>query len=99
MGHLLKGVLGATVGFLVGGPAGSAAALAGAFAGGVVGSGILSPGAPKVPALPKPPTLDTATQGSLDNQDQIARRKGVIANVFAGGNAAPPSVGKTTLGG
>lgn len=52
-----------------------------------------------VPPIPTAPTLDTATQAVLDQQDQNARRKGVLANVFAGSAAPPPAVGKTTLGG
>lgn len=56
-----------------------------------------------IPVAPAPqaPGLDAATQAVLDAQDQRSRRKGVLANVFAGSTAAAttPTVQKATLGG
>lgn len=52
-----------------------------------------------VPPVPKPPNIDTATQDVLDTQDQLARRKGVLGNVFAGSQPQTATIGKTTLGG
>lgn len=55
-----------------------------------------------VPPVPTPPNIDTATQSVLDQQDMNSRRKGVLANIFAGGSqqsTASGSIGKTTLGG
>lgn len=34
-----------------------------------------------------------------DGNDRIRRRRGVLANIFAGSNASSPTVGSTTLGG
>lgn len=55
--------------------------------------------AKKPPAPPKPPTVDTARQ-QVQEADRIQRRRGVLANIFAGSTATGTStVGKTTLGG
>jgi len=47
---------------------------------------------------PGVPTIDTAAQ-SQQALDRIRRRRGVFANIFAGGSAGAPSVGRATLGG
>lgn len=54
-------------------------------------------GPPKPPVIPKPPTIDEASKNQGE-QDRLARRKGVLANVYGGGTAqSAPSVGTTTL--
>jgi hypothetical protein len=53
----------------------------------------------KLPQMPSVPTIDTATQGRQE-ADRIARRRGVLATIFAGsGGGGSASVGKSTLGG
>lgn len=52
----------------------------------------------KTPDVPSPPTVDEAAR-TRQSTDRLRRRKGVLANIFAGGTAAAPSVGKSTLGG
>lgn len=34
-----------------------------------------------------------------DSNDRIRRRRGVLANIFAGANSGSPTVGSSTLGG
>lgn len=46
-----------------------------------------------------PPTTDTAANDSLQQQQQLARQKGVLATIFSGNNASAPTVTKNTLGG
>jgi hypothetical protein len=55
----------------------------------------LAPAAQKPP--PPVPQLDTATQ-RIAESDRLRRRRGALANIYAG-NAAAPSVGRPTLGG
>lgn len=50
---------------------------------------------PKAP--PPPPTIDEAAM-RLQGDDRLRRRRGALANIYAG-NAARPAVGKPTLGG
>lgn len=63
-----------------------------------VSGGILGGSNVQVPPIPDAPTLDSATQARIDAQDQLTRRKGVLANIFAGNSTQSPTVGKTTLG-
>lgn len=50
-------------------------------------------------APPTAPTQDTAANASLQQQDLLRRRRGVFANIFAGGAApAPATATKSTLG-
>lgn len=49
-----------------------------------------------VDQLPGPPD---ATQTARDTTDRIRKRKGVLANIFAGNGAGSANVGKKTLGG
>jgi hypothetical protein len=51
---------------------------------------------PKVPKVPGAPTIDDAT---IDRQesDRIRKRKGALANVFAGANSPAPTVGTRVL--
>jgi hypothetical protein len=52
------------------------------------------------PSLARPPTTDTAANDSLQQQQQLARQKGVLATIFAGNNASQPTVAtKSLLGG
>lgn len=52
---------------------------------------------PKMPKAPQVPQVDTAQQ-MIQETDRLKRRKGVMANIYAG-NAAAPTTGKQTLGG
>lgn len=50
-------------------------------------------------APPTAPTQDTAANASLQQQDLLRRRRGVFANIFAGGAAPTPTTAtKSTLG-
>lgn len=50
-------------------------------------------------APPTAPTQDTAANASLQQQDLLRRRRGVFANIFAGGAApAPTTATKSALG-
>lgn len=51
----------------------------------------------KPPAPPPVPNYDQAAN-SIYQSDRLRRRRGALANIYAG-NAASPVVGKTTLGG
>lgn len=48
-------------------------------------------------APPAAPTIDDANMGSQQMQDVMRKRRGVYANIYAGGAAAPPTVGSKTL--
>lgn len=51
------------------------------------------------PAPPGPPSQDTAANAALQQNDVLRRRRGVMANIFAGGAAATPATStKSTLG-
>lgn len=56
----------------------------------------------KTPALPTPPIIpnqDVAAQAAMGETDMLRKRRGVMSNIFAGGNAAAPQVAsKSTLG-
>lgn len=52
----------------------------------------------KAPEVQAPPTVDDA-QKNLQETDRLVRRKGVLANIFAGTNGGAPQVGKSKLGG
>lgn len=53
---------------------------------------------PTIPP-PGPPDQDTAANAAALTQDAARRRRGVMANVFAGGSAgAPSTASKSTLG-
>lgn len=50
-------------------------------------------------APPTAPTQDTAANAGLQQQDLLRRRRGVFANIFAGGAAPTPTTAtKSTLG-
>jgi len=50
-------------------------------------------------APPTAPTQVTAANAALQQQDMLRRRRGVFANIFAGGSApAPATATKSTLG-
>lgn len=51
---------------------------------------LANPKLPELPNIPTPPTIDQAQQ-NRDQQDRLRRRRGVLANIYAGG--------KTSLGG
>lgn len=67
-----------------------------------VGSKLVSGGAPSgAPPAPAEPTIDDAASNRSEI-DRIRRRKGVLANIFAGASptTSTPTVGvKTLLGG
>lgn len=48
---------------------------------------------------PGPPTQDVAANAAQQQQDMLRRRRGVLSNIFAGGNApAPTTASKSALG-
>lgn len=49
------------------------------------------------PAPPAPPTQDVAANAARQVQDQMRRRRGVYSNIFAGGNAATPTVASRSV--
>lgn len=50
-------------------------------------------------APPTAPTQDTAANAALQQQDMLRRRRGVFANIFAGGAAPTPATAtKSALG-
>jgi len=51
----------------------------------------------KPPAPPQVPQIDEAAS-RIAADDRLKRRRGALANIFAG-NASRPTVGKPTLGG
>ncbi len=54
---------------------------------------------PEVPEIPGTPTIDDA-QIQRQESDRIRKRRGVLANVFAGSSGAAPAVGtKSLMGG
>lgn len=56
-------------------------------------------GTPKIPTPPKPPTQDTAANAANQQQDLLNKRRGVLANIYAGQQTqAPPAVQKVNLG-
>lgn len=58
----------------------------------------LTPDMPELPDAPRAPTIDDAAQ-NRDMQDRIRRRRGVLANIFAGNaTGSGPSGGNSTLG-
>lgn len=73
-------------------------ALAGVAASKVIDSATKS----KNPALPTPPIIpnqDSAANDATAQTDLLRKRRGVLQNIYAGGNAAAPTVAtKSTLG-
>lgn len=55
--------------------------------------GITKPDVPKIPGVP---TVDDA-KGMRQETDRIRKRRGIFANIFAGSNAAPATVGTRSL--
>jgi hypothetical protein len=54
---------------------------------------------PEIPEVPPVPTIDDA-KIQRQESDRIRKRRGVLANVFAGSGASAPMVGtKTLMGG
>lgn len=51
---------------------------------------------PDVPKIPGVPTIDDARENRQES-DRIRRRRGIFANIFAGANAAPATVGTRSL--
>ena len=59
----------------------------------------LSPSKSAAPPLPGAPTADVAANDATQVQDDIRRRRGVLANIYAGQNPSDPTnVLKTQLG-
>lgn len=58
--------------------------------------GVGQPKQPAAPEIPSPPTTDDALKNQQES-DRIRKRRGVLANIFAGSNAAAPTVGTKTL--
>lgn len=58
-----------------------------------------SPKAGKVPQAPGAPTLDLAANAQQQS-DRLARRRGVLSNIYGGATTSSPAVvGRQTLGG
>lgn len=55
------------------------------------------PKIPKIPDTPAAPTIDTAQQ-ERSQQDRLRRRRGVLANIYAGQSTGSGSGGKAQLG-
>ena len=54
---------------------------------------------PGAPAPLAPPNQDTSANASLQQQQAMLRRRGILGNVYAGaGAAAPATASKSTLG-
>ena len=48
---------------------------------------------------PTPPNPDSAANAAQAQQDELRQRRGLLANIYAGGSQQPaPAVGKTMLG-
>jgi hypothetical protein len=62
-----------------------------------IGNGLSNAMTPKMPdvEIPAAPTIDDA-QRNRDQQDRLRRRRGVLANIYAGGGATTGS--SSTLG-
>ena len=78
------------------------ASVAGATAVGVGTAAVakkLSAPSSRAPPLPGAPTADVAANDATQVQDDIRRRRGVLANIYAGQNPSDPTnVLKTQLG-
>lgn len=62
----------------------------------VVNYVVKKPGAPGPLA---PPTQDTAANADIQQQQALLRRRGILGNIYAGGNASQPTTAsKTALG-
>lgn len=48
-------------------------------------------------AAPQVPNTDTAAMASAQQQQQLARQRGVLATIYAGNNAQAPTVATKTL--
>jgi hypothetical protein len=51
---------------------------------------------PEVPKVPGEPTIDDARQNRQES-DRIRKRRGILANVYAGSTAAPATTGTRSL--
>ncbi|MEA3108758.1 MAG: hypothetical protein QOI88_3363 [Gammaproteobacteria bacterium] len=60
-------------------------------------AGLFGNSRPVNPSLAKQPTTDTAANDSMQQQQQMARQKGVLATIFAGNSASAPTVKSNTL--
>jgi hypothetical protein len=52
----------------------------------------------KPPTAPAPPNPDVAANAAQQNADQLRARRGLLANIYAGGQGAQAVSGKTQLG-
>jgi hypothetical protein len=50
---------------------------------------------PPTPGVPNP---NDAANAALDTTNQMRMRRGLLSNIYAGGNNQPPVTGKTSLG-
>lgn len=60
-----------------------------------IGKGMAPPELPAMPEIPAAPTIDDA-QKNRNQQDRLRRRRGVLANIYAGASGGGA---KATLGG
>lgn len=63
-----------------------------------IGKSTEPPKMPDIPETPAAPTVDTAQQ-NRDQQDRLRRRRGVLANIYAGQGTGSGGSGATQLGG
>lgn len=48
-------------------------------------------------APPMPPTFDTAANAANQQEDLMRKRRGILANIYAGGSAPAPTVASKQL--
>lgn len=54
-------------------------------------------GPPTAGTPPTPPTLDTAANAANQQDDLMRRRRGILANIYAGGSTPAPTVASKQL--
>lgn len=64
----------------------------------VFGHKIFQSGNPSPPASPGVPNPNDAANAAQNLTDQMRLRRGLMANIYAGGSAPQPVTGKTQLG-
>ena len=66
---------------------------------GIIGASAAASQKPKAPMAPTPPNYNNAANAAQQQADALRQRRGVLANIYAGGaGGAPPAVGKSSLG-
>jgi len=52
----------------------------------------------KPPPVPGPPDPNAAANAAQEQTDQLRMRRGLLSNIYAGGQSGSPLTGKTQLG-